>query len=95
MAVGPETENPGRAKAMSKLTVQGVISILTIVGILSLAGALFFAQVPDESREYFIIILTLLVAKVSTVFDYHFGSSQGSATKTDIIQNLTSITPMK
>jgi hypothetical protein len=95
MAVGPETEDLGRAKVMTKLTVQGVISILTILGILSLAGALFFAQVPDESREYFIIILTLLVAKVSTVFDYHFGSSQGSATKTDIIQNLTSITPMK
>jgi hypothetical protein len=95
VAVGPETEDPGRAKAMTKLTVQGILSVVTVTGILALAGGLFVIKIPAESREFFIIVLTLLVAKVSDVFSYYFGSSQSSQVKNETIANLTAIVPIK
>ena len=80
---------------MSKLTVQGLLAVFTVGGVLALAGGLFVVKIPEESREYFIIILTLIVAKVSTVYDYFFGSSQSSAVKNETISNLTAIMPIK
>ena len=80
---------------MTKLTIQGILSILTILGMLGLASGLFVIQIPEDSREYFIILLTLIVAKVSTVYDFYFGSSQSSQVKNETIANLTSITPVK
>jgi len=75
---------------MSRITVQGILSILTLLAIVGIGGGLFYYQVPLSGREYFIIILTWLVTKGGTSYDYYFGSSQGSADKTSIINNLTS-----
>lgn len=74
---------------MSKLTTQSVLSVITVLGLLAIGGGLFFFNIGDKSREYFLIILTLLVAKVSTIYDYYFGSSQSSSVKNETIANLT------
>ena len=78
---------------MTKLTIQGILSIITVLGVLGLAIGLFALPIPENSREYFIIILTLIVAKVSTIYDYYFGSSQSSSIKNETIANLTGKPP--
>lgn len=80
---------------MTRLTVQGILSVVTILGLLAVAAGLFVFPVPDNSREYFVIILTLVVAKCSTIYDYYFGSSQSSSIKNETIANLTASQPPK
>jgi hypothetical protein len=80
---------------MTKLTIQGILSFITVLGIFVLGIGLFFFNIAAESKEYFIIILTLIVAKVSTIYDYYFGSSESSSVKNETISNLTAITPIK
>lgn len=80
---------------MSKETTRGVIAILSVIGILFISTQLLFYKVPPESKDFFLIILTFLVAKIGTVFDFFFGSSQGSATKNETIASLAAITPAK
>jgi hypothetical protein len=74
---------------MSKENTRGVIAVLSVLGIIAIAGGMFYFRVPAESKDYFLIVLTFLVAKIGTVYDYFYGSSQGSVDKTDIIGNLT------
>jgi len=80
---------------MTKLTIQGILSFITVLGRFVLGIGLFFFNIAAESKEYFIIILTLIVAKVSTIYDYYFGSSESSSVKNETISNLTAITPIK
>jgi len=80
---------------MTKLTIQGILSLITVLGIFALGIGLFFFNIATESKDYFVIILTLIIAKVSTIYDYYFGSSQSSAVKNETISNLTAITPIK
>jgi hypothetical protein len=68
---------------------RGIIAVLSVLGIIGIAGGMFSWTIPEGSKDYFLIILTFLVAKIGTVYDYFFGSSQGSADKTGIIKNLT------
>jgi hypothetical protein len=74
---------------VTKETTRAVIAVLSVLGIIGIAGGMFYYEVPTESKDYFLIVLTFLVAKIGTVYDFFFGSSQGSADKTGIIQNLT------
>jgi hypothetical protein len=77
---------------MSIEFTRGVIAILSVIGIITIAGGMFYYTIPAGSKDFFLIILTFLVAKIGTVYDYFFGSSQGSADKTGIINNLTAPT---
>jgi len=74
---------------MSKEFTRGIIAILSVLGIIAIAGGMFYYKVPPESKDYFLIVLTFLVAKIGTVYDYFYGSSQGSSDKTGIIESLT------
>jgi hypothetical protein len=80
-------------KAMSIEFTRGIIAVLSILGILGVAGGMFYFEIPEGSKDYFLIVLTFLVAKIGTIYDYFFGSSQGSADKTGIINNLTTKVP--
>ena len=42
---------------------------------------LFFIDIPERSRDLLIVLITLMAAKVSSVFDFEFGSSAGSKIK--------------
>lgn len=74
---------------MDKDFTRGVIAILSVIGIISIAGGMFYYTVPAGSKDFFLIILTFLVAKIGTVYDFFFGSSQSSSDKNNIISNLT------
>jgi hypothetical protein len=76
---------------VTKETTRAIIAVLSVIGIIAIAGGMFYYQIPEKSRDFFLIILTFLVAKIGTVYDFFFGSSQGSADKTGIIQNLTKV----
>jgi hypothetical protein len=94
-AGGVEEPADGRWEGMTKLNVQGILSLITVLGLFGIGGGLFFFNIVPDSEKYFIIILTLIVAKVSTIYDYYFGSSQSSAVKNETIANLSSVTPIK
>lgn len=42
---------------------------------------LFFLEVPEGSKDLVMILITLVAAKVSSVYDFEFGSSAGSKSK--------------
>jgi hypothetical protein len=74
---------------LNKITVTGILAVLSLIGILAIGGGLIYFTIPIASEKYFLIFLTFLVTKIGTVYDYYFGSSSGSADKTEIINNLT------
>ncbi len=74
---------------MNKESTRSAIAILSVIGIIGIAAGMFYYTIPVGSKEFFLIILTFLVAKIGTIYDYFFGSSQGSDDKTNIISNLT------
>jgi hypothetical protein len=74
---------------MNTATTRAIVAIMSVIGIISIAGGMFYYTIPVGSKDFFLIVLTFLVAKIGTVYDFFFGSSQGSADKTGIIQNLT------
>ncbi len=75
---------------MDKETTRAIIAVLSVIGIILIAVEMFFFKVPIESKDFFLIILTFLVAKIGTVYDFFFGSSQSSADKTAIIDKQAS-----
>ena len=74
---------------MDIATTRAIVAIMSVVGIIAIAGGMFYYTIPAGSKDFFLIVLTFLVAKIGTVYDFFFGSSQGSAEKTNIIENLT------
>jgi hypothetical protein len=88
----PVTADIARGWEMNKENTRGIIAIVSVLGIIGIASGMFYYKVPPESKDYFLIVLTFLVAKIGTVYDYFYGSSQGSVDKTDIIGNLTAPT---
>jgi len=72
--------------------IKGIIAVVSVVGVLGIAGGLFFVSIPDDREKYFLIILTFLLAKTGTIYDYLWGSSQSSSDSKKIIQNLTAPT---
>ena len=73
---------------MSKVTVGGVIAILSVLGLLGMAGALLFITVPPSNEKYFYIVAMALVGNVGTAYGYYLGSSQGSSEKNKLIASI-------
>lgn len=62
-----------------------IIGVVVIAGTLWTLGSLFNKEVPFGNKDALMMILGVLVAKFGTVVDYFFGSSKGSADKTDAL----------
>jgi hypothetical protein len=65
--------------------VLGAIISLCFFTVLAL---LIFKPIPDENRDVFYLILGSLIGLESTIVNYFYGSSRGSAEKSEIIKNL-------
>ena len=66
----------------SKYLYAGIVLLLT-VGILYI---LLFKEVPSESKDVLNVGLGVMLAAVKSTIDYLFGSSEGSTTKTAILE---------
>jgi len=75
-----------REGTMSKDDVRGALGLLLLVVIAGIGGSLLLIPIPDGSKDFFLIILTFLIAKGGTVYDFYFGSSQSSSEQKSIMQ---------
>lgn len=64
---------------------------LLVVSILVLVGVLMFKPLPEPNKSILEIIMGSLISAFMAVVSYFFGSSKGSADKTQMIYNSTPI----
>lgn len=62
-----------------------VIAALVIGGIFWVLMKLFAGPLPETNEKVVTLIVGFLIAKGGTVVDYYFGSSKGSAEKTEAL----------
>jgi DNA mismatch repair protein MutH len=68
-------------KHMSRNTV-GAFALLIAAGIIA---GLFLMEIPDGNRDVAMVALGVALGWATAVVHFHFGSSDGSKAKTDII----------
>ncbi len=61
------------------------LGALMVLGFFLLLGGLLFLPVPASNEKAFDIMLGILSGGVGTVIGYFYGSSKGSAEKTDLM----------
>lgn len=64
-----------------------VLGGLITLGIFSIIAFLVFKPIPEANNELLYMLLGILAAKFSDVVSYFFGSSKGSADKTELLKN--------
>ncbi len=62
-----------------------VVAALVIGALFWCAARLFGSEIPAANRDMVVSITAFLIAKASTIVDYFFGSSKGSAEKTSAL----------
>lgn len=69
-----------------------VIALAVFLGLGYVTAKLFGMEIPTNNREPLMLVIGFLIAKAGTVVDYFFGSSSGSAAKTEALTNANSPT---
>lgn len=64
------------------------LAAMLIVMIAGCLTALFFMRIPESNREMLSMVVGALLAKLTDVYGYHFGSSSGSTNKDSTIDTL-------
>jgi len=87
--VDASDRNPARqreiaVKGMANANLAGI----AVIGFFGVLGGMFFLPIPEESVSALDIMLGGLIVMVGKVYNYYFGSSQGSSDKNDIIAGL-------
>lgn len=75
----------GQWKSVGREAGQYAIATLVFYGLGYTMQKLFVTEIPSSNRDAFMMILGFLVAKGGTVVDWFFGSSKGSADKTEAL----------
>jgi len=66
---------------------QYALGALIVVAILVLIYVVFRVALPNANKDVALLVIGALVAKFGDVVNYFYGSSKGSADKTDILKN--------
>jgi len=72
-----------KTKEIAKYILGGMI----VVGFFSLLILLVCKSIPEGNTEMLHMVVGALIGAFVTVVGFHYGSSQGSADKNDIIKN--------
>lgn len=83
-----------KIKVMSKLLkdiFQYILAALIIIGFFVLLYSLVHKELPEPNKDLLNLIIGALIGSFTTVVGYFFGSSKGSAEKTDIISKQNEI----
>lgn len=67
------------------LRIMQVLALVMMVGFFGVIGLLVFVEIPQQASTVLSMMLGSLTAGVSMVLSYYFGSSQGSARKTEVL----------
>ena len=62
--------------------------IATTLGVFGIIGLLFFQPVPDAVENVLFAVVGTILGKWGTMVDFNFGSSSGSARKSDMLNEL-------
>jgi uncharacterized membrane protein YfcA len=65
--------------------IKTVLSLVFGVGFFGVLIALFVSPLPKDNSQMANTVIVALISMVSMVVGYYFGSSEGSAKKTDIM----------
>jgi hypothetical protein len=64
-----------------------VLATVSVIGFFAILVVLVFVQLPKEAQPL-LILIGYLGANVQQVYNYYFGSSSGSSSKTDMLKDL-------
>lgn len=68
----------------------GFILTAVMLGLLSFAlVALVVRVIPTENRDAFMVVVGMIVTKVGTMVDWHYGGTRSATKQTDIIDKQT------
>jgi len=66
---------------------QYALGALIVIAILMLIYVVFRIALPTANKDVALLVIGALVAKFGDVVSYFYGSSKGSADKTEILKN--------
>lgn len=61
------------------------LAALIVLSVLTIIGLLIFISMPESNKSILELILGALIASFQLVIGYFFGSSKGSADKTELL----------
>jgi hypothetical protein len=71
-----------------KDNVGPILALMTVIGTFALFGLAFSRKVDGANEKVLFMVIGALSSIATTVVSYYFGSSEGSASKNEIIQKL-------
>ena len=63
-----------------------ILGALIVLGFFTLLGLLIFQEIPATNNELLYLAVGALISGFATVVGYFYGSSAGSAQKTDMLK---------
>ena len=70
---------------MTYPTFRQVVGAFAVLGGIAIIGLLFFVALPESNKDALLPLAGVVIGWGGTVFSYEFGSSSGSARKTEIM----------
>jgi len=61
------------------------LGIITFIGFIVCIGLLFYVPPPSATRDIILVVIGTMVTLVKEVYGFYFGSSEGSARKTELM----------
>jgi drug/metabolite transporter (DMT)-like permease len=79
----------------SRSIFQYVLGGLIIIGFFVLLVVLVYTQVPEPNKDLLNLVVGALIGSFATVVGYFYGSSAGSAAKTELMSKKDESDPAK
>lgn len=73
----------------SRCSLAAFLCVSTTVGFFSLLVIVFLVPMPEQSRDILQVMLGVVGTQWASIVGYFYGSSAGSARKTDMLNDLT------
>lgn len=71
-----------------KDNVGPILALLTVIGTFALFGLAFFLKLDGANEKVLFMVIGALSSIATTVVTYYFGSSEGSARKNELFQEM-------
>lgn len=71
----------------TKDTFRNLLGIVVVVGFFTVLVVVFRTEMPQANKDIGLILIGVLGAKFSDIVSYFFGSSKGSADKSEALNN--------
>jgi len=72
-------------KKQTKETFMYVLAALLVLSILAIVLVLIFVEIPNPNKDMLYMVIGALISAFTAVVSYFFGSSKGSADKTELM----------